>query len=141
MLPMHVIVQAAPQKALEYQTVSLRETSWQVIDLSPADLTVPLPHTFEDVLSRLESLDRMFIEPDGSFVWVGGSIESNWQVDGQLHDSSSGLINVEIKGTICVDAWEQLLSCLGWPDVQLLIQLPREGVFMAESEFRRYASL
>ena len=111
---------------------------WSAVSLSSSDLTLPLPRSFEEVLSLLEQLPRMFVEPDGSFVWVSGSTDSPWQVDGQLHDGSTGLNSVELKGTIPSDAWDQLLGCVGEPEVQLVIQLPREGVFMTDSEFRRY---
>jgi len=133
MIPMHVIVQAAPQDDLIHQTVALQGVVRQIIDLPS------LPRSFEEVLSCLESFARMFIEPDGSFVWVGGESETNWQLDGQLNDGSTGLNSVEIKGTVSTQAWNQLLQAVGWPDAQLLMQLPREGIFMTEMEFRRFA--
>ncbi|MCP4194582.1 MAG: hypothetical protein GY768_28575 [Planctomycetaceae bacterium] len=139
MIPMHVIVQAAPQDDLIHQTVALQGVVRQIIDLPSTKVVPPLPRSFEEVLSCLESFARMFIEPDGSFVWVGGESETNWQLDGQLNDGSTGLNSVEIKGTVSTQAWNQLLQAVGWPDAQLLMQLPREGIFMTEMEFRRFA--
>ena len=141
MIPMHVILQAAPKDDLVYQVVSLQGVVRQVIDLPSTKIVPPLPRSFEEVLSCLESFPRMFIEPDGSFVWVGVESKTNWQLDGQLNDGSTGLNSVEIKGTVSTQAWNQLLQAVGWPDAQLLIQLPREGIFMTEMEFRRFAEL
>jgi hypothetical protein len=35
------------------------------------DPKTALPVTFDDTLTALKSLERFFIEPDGSFVWTG----------------------------------------------------------------------
>ena len=134
----HIFVHVAPGSEHERQII-LRDESWTVLDLSVDELGSSFARSFEEALSGIERLPRMFIEPDGSFVCVNPSPEK-WQIDGQLNDGPTGLNSVEIKGTIAANAWESFLKCLGWPRESVVVQLVREGLFMSESEFRRYAT-
>lgn len=97
--------------------------------------------SFEEVFARLAALPRMFIEPDGSFVWVSDHAPLPWQVDGNLIDAQGKLRYVELKGTCPVEAWEQLLATLGWPDVRLAFQWVEQGVFFDEPQLRRFAKI
>jgi len=99
------------------------------------------PVTFEQAESSLAALPRMFIEPDGSFVWVADRGERAWQIDGQLYDRNGRLLYVEVKGNCPADALDRLLRAFGWPDVPLVFQLIREAVYLDEAGFRRYAAL
>jgi hypothetical protein len=100
-----------------------------------------LPVTFDEALAALERLDRLFIEPDGSFVWTGVTADGGaWQVDGNLIDRGESLAYVELKG-VCPEAqFDRLLSALGWPKAGLAFQLQKRGVFLDEASFRRMAS-
>jgi hypothetical protein len=101
----------------------------------------PLSVTFDQALSVLEQLDRMFIEPDGSFVWMGGASDSDrWQVDGNLIDRGDCLAYVELKGSCPELQLNQILSALGWPNEPLAFELTRRGVVIDEEEFRRMAA-
>jgi hypothetical protein len=97
--------------------------------------------TFEQALAALERLDRLFIEPDGSFVWAGATTEGEqWQVDGNLIDQGECLAYVELKGKCPEGQFDRLLSALEWPRVALVFQLRQRGTFVDEAEFRRRAS-
>ena len=101
----------------------------------------PLPVTFEQALAALEQLDRLFIEPDGSFVWRGSvSGGGAWQVDGNLIDRGDCLAYVELKGCCLAEQFDMLLAAFGWPTAKLMFQLPQRGVFLEEAEFRRLAA-
>jgi len=101
----------------------------------------PLPITFEQSLATLARLPRMFVEPDGSFVWAGEAADNvNWQVDGNLIDQGERLAYVEIKGVCPQEQFDALLTALGWPQAQLAFQLPRRGIFLDEAAFRRLAA-
>ena len=96
--------------------------------------------TFDAALAELEILDRMFIEPDGSFVWTGVTSDGQrWQVDGNLIDRGDCLAYVELKGRCPGDEFDQILKALGWPGVPLSFELTRRGVVVDEQEFRRLA--
>jgi hypothetical protein len=100
----------------------------------------PLAVTFDDALAALAGLPRMFIEPDGSFVWTGEAAGGGrWQVDGNLIDRGDCLAYVDLKGTCPVQQFDALLTALGWPESKLAFQLPQQGVFLDEAEFRRLA--
>jgi hypothetical protein len=96
--------------------------------------------TFDEALAALERLDRLFIEPDGSFVWTGARAEGGaWQVDGNLIDRGECLAYVELKGDCPEPQFDDLLAAVGWPKARLAFQLQKRGVFLEEAEFRRLA--
>ena len=96
--------------------------------------------TFEIACERLAALERMFCEPDGSFVWTSAQGEPAWQVDGNLYDHQGLLQFVDLSGTCPAEHFDRLLAALGWPETPLVFQLTREGVLLDEAEFRRQAS-
>jgi hypothetical protein len=104
-------------------------------------VTGPLAVRFEDALAALQQLNRMFIEPDGSFVWTGVTGDGQaWQVDGNLIDRGDWLAYVELKGRCPELQLNQILSALGWPEAPLVFELTRRGVVVDEAEFRRLAA-
>jgi hypothetical protein len=101
----------------------------------------PLSVSFDAALAELGLLPRLFIEPDGSFVWRGATAEgAAWQVDGNLIDRGDVLDYVELKGVCPSERLDEILRALGWPAVPLTFQLSRFGVFLREEEFRRQAA-
>lgn len=69
----------------------------------------PLPVSLENATDRLRELPRMFLEPDGSFLWNAGM----WQLEGTLYDDGRILRYVELRGACPLHAWEIFLSALG----------------------------
>src|SRR5690349_6762515 len=59
-------------------------------------LATPWDIDFETAVERLAKLERMFIEPDGAFVWRPAA---DVQIDGVLYDRNSRLQYVELKGS------------------------------------------
>jgi hypothetical protein len=102
-------------------------------------LQVPLPVSFEQASSDLAALPRMFVEPDGSLVWVSGDGEPPWQVDGVMYDRAGRLLYVELKGRCPREEFDCLLRAFGWPETPLIFQLPQKAVYLAEADFRRWA--
>lgn len=94
--------------------------------------------TFEQVAEALGLLPRMFVEPDGSFVWVSAG-ERAWQLDGVLYDGAGRLWYVELKGGCPEAEFDRLLTALGWPKTSVCFQLVREAAWLDEPTFRRYA--
>lgn len=94
--------------------------------------------SFEQVSNALASLPRMFVEPDGAFVWVS-TAEPHWQVDGVLYDGAGRLWYVEIKGRCPEAEFNRLLASLGWPQTSLRFQLVQEAVWLDEQAFRQHA--
>ncbi len=95
--------------------------------------------TFEQAGEALAKLERMFFEPDGSFVWTSGAGEPPWQVDGNLFDRSGKLLFVDLKGSSPSDQFDRLLAAFGWPATVVMYQLTQAAVFLGEAEFRRFA--
>lgn len=109
--------------------------------LAPApDSPAALPVGGDECLQRLGSLPRLFVEPDGSFVWVGGSEDAAWQVDGQVHERDGCVLSVDLKGRCPEPEFDRLLAALGWPTRPVMMQILRAGVFLDENAFRGYAA-
>ena len=91
-------------------------------------------------MARLAGLERMYCEPDGSFVWVSSQADRLWQVDGNLYDRAERLLFVDVRGTCPTEEFNRLLRCLGWPETAVMFQLVREAVLLGEEEFRKWAA-
>ncbi len=112
----------------------------RALRVPPPALSQPLAVTFETAAAQLALLPRMYVEPDGSFVWVSSSRDvASWQVDGNLYDRAGSLMFVDLSGACPPASFDQLLRCCGWPDTQLMFQLTRQALFLDEQEFRRFA--
>jgi hypothetical protein len=100
-----------------------------------ADPQSTLTVSFEDVVSQLELLPRMFIEWDGSFVWRGENQDTfaaesvAWQLDGMVYDHLGSVRYLELKGSCQLEPWKKLLSVLGWPQQEFTIHHVNEGRF------------
>jgi hypothetical protein len=102
--------------------------------------------SFEQASAALDTLDRLYLEPDGSFVWTGET-ESNspeaappgrWQLDGELYDRDGRLAYVVLKGNAPIEVLNQLLAALGCPPTCPSFQLVREGQTLDEAGFRAW---
>jgi hypothetical protein len=103
----------------------------------PGSLTV----SFDQSLKALHCLSRLFIEPDGSFVWPGATEDGErWQVDGNLIDRGDCLAYVELGGWCPEKQFDELLAVFGWPGESLVFQLRQSGLLVDEQEFRRRAA-
>jgi len=107
------------------------------LSFPPGELSASLTVTFEETLAALERLERMYVEPDGSFVWVAE--DRSWQVDGNFYDRDERLLFVELRGTAPAAKFDQLLAALGWPTAALAFEWRQAGVFLHEADFRRVA--
>lgn len=106
--------------------------------IPPEQLTVPLSITFEQATDALLALPRMFVEPDGSFVWAIDSAElGRGQLDGSLLDRGDTLQYVELKGNCSLAALDRLLAIFRPQDKSLVIQLLQQAALLDEGEFRR----
>lgn len=114
--------------------------TWPTVTVPHELLAVPLMVTFDEVIDRLSQLERMYAEPDGSFVWVSAREGLSWQVDGNVFDRNGRVVLVDTKGSCPPEEFDRLLACFGWPGEPLLFQLVRPAVFLEESAFRRHAA-
>ncbi len=120
-------------------TIQLAGRSVATLNVPRDALAVPFGISFEEASERLAQLPRMFIEPDGSFVWASPRAEASWQVDGNLFDRAGRLLFVDLKGTCPPAEFDRLLAALGWPATPLVFQLVREAAMLEESAFRKFA--
>lgn len=137
--PFHVAIHPRWAAVADGPVVRLDCGDFATLLPSPADLAGAFSRSFEEVCEALAELPRMFIEPDGSWVWVAASGEPAWQLDGMLFDRDERLLYVETKGVCPPEAFDRLLAALGWPQTAVMVQMLREAAFLGEAEFRRYA--
>jgi molybdopterin-guanine dinucleotide biosynthesis protein A len=136
----HIAVHPAPDAVVVDAPTSIDGCLCRPLRVSPEALAITLPVTFEQAAEDLARLPRMFVEPDGSFVWVAADGRGDWQVDGGLYDRAGRLLYVELKGCCPPDAFDNLLRAWGWPTTALMFQLVQHAVFLAEADFRSWAA-
>jgi hypothetical protein len=71
----------------------------------------PLASRFEDVSDRLSQIDRLHMELDGSFVWVG----PNWQLDGMIYDHADRIRYIDLKGHCDLQQWQAMIRWIAEP--------------------------
>lgn len=131
---------ARPAGTIESHDIVLSSGRYQALRIPPATLAASVfACDFETALARLAQLERMFCEPDGSFVWTANDA-GGWQVEGNLYDRAGRLAYVDVAGQCPPAQFDNLLTALGWPQTPLVFQLRREAVVLAEQEFRRLAT-
>jgi hypothetical protein len=138
----HASIHARPDDCQPAAPLEAAGQRFATLAISPEWLgRSSLARSFEEASADLARLERMYIEPDGSFVWVSSHKELPWQIDGNLHDHQDRLRLVDVKGSCPPERFDQLLAALGWPGSPLIFQLVRSAVFLDETEFRRWAGL
>jgi hypothetical protein len=149
----HVSVHPLPASPEYDPPREIRGVTVRPLRIPPEALQSPLGLSFEEAAERLERLPRMFLEPDGSFVWVVSQVELQaefptesqaespsewkWQVDGVLYDRDQRLMFVDLKGECPDSAWTALLQALGADQTPLMFQLVREALFLDEPAMRQ----
>src|ERR1700690_2447451 len=108
MLSFQIAIHARSPEVADGLEVSLGGDSVRTLNAPPAALTAQLPVTFEQTGEALSKLERLYFEPDGSFVWVSGKEEPKWQVDGNLFDRDGRLLFVDLKGSCPNDRFDLL---------------------------------
>ena len=131
----HASVHARPTSPIASREISLYGQQRTVCDVTADEVRRPLHVSFEELADRLMAQPRLFFEPDGSFVWVGGEETGGWQIDGQLNDSAQGLMSVEVKISGHPTHLPALWQLCGAPDDPLLIQIVPLGVYLEPSVF------
>jgi hypothetical protein len=115
---------------------------WPTIAVPREALAVPLACTFDEALERLAAIERLYVEPDGSFVWTSphdAGPRAAWQVDGNAFERAGRVLLVDLKGSCPPAAFDRLLVAFAWPAQALMMQLVRPAVFLDEATFRRHA--
>jgi hypothetical protein len=81
-----------------------------------------LPTSFEDAAMRLEQLDKLYFEPDGSFVWSRSRVE---QIFGMLYDSAGKLQYVDLQGSSSLKTFRAVVDAISCGDRNLTtVSLP-----------------
>lgn len=134
-----VSIQARPVEAVPGGRHGDAWGDWTTLDVPRAALTNPLAVEFDTALERLAALERMYVEPDGSFVWTSRREGLAWQVDGNAMERAGRVLLVDLRGCCPPAEFDRLLAALGWPEQPVMFQLVRPAVFLDEATFRRHA--
>ena len=133
----HVSIHPLDRSAVAGEPAVIGGREVATLRASPEATRTPHRVTFDRCAEMLATLPRMFLEPDGSFVWTGEQDGTAWQVDGVLYDQGPHLAYAEVSGRAPPDEFDQMLAAFGWPAAPLMFQLTSAGVFISEAEFRR----
>jgi hypothetical protein len=135
---MHVVIHARPRLVAIGPSVQIERKLLQTLRPTPAQLAAAFPVAFEEAYAYLERIPRMFIEPDGSFVWRGAHPDDAPPIDGLLADHHGRLTTVELKGGLSGGTLDVLLPAVGWPAAPVMFQLAREGMYLDEDGMRGF---
>ena len=80
--------------------------TWPVLAVPREALATPLAIGFDAAFERLAALERMYAEPDGSFVWTSPREGLCWQVDGNAFERHGRVLLVDLKGTCPADRFD-----------------------------------
>jgi hypothetical protein len=130
----------SPQVARGGGSIAIAGRKYPTLDVPQRALSTGFLLSFEEAAAALARLPRMYVEPDGSFVWVSSAGEHSWQVDGVLYDRDGRLLFVDLNGTCPPADFDRLLSGCGWPQTEVMFQLTRAAVFVDEATFRDLAA-
>lgn len=135
MPPFHVLIRARSRHAATGRTIAVAGVDCETLAIPSEDATL-FEVSFETACEGLGELPRLFIEPDGSFVWTGDSPQGAWQLDGNLFDRAERLCHVECKGWAPAERLDAFLKCLGWPETAVVFEHVAAGVLLSEDTFR-----
>lgn len=139
-----ITLQARPPEAAVGPAFTDAWGIWPTLAVPREVLSAPLRIGFDEAIARLSAVERLYAEPDGSFVWAcsrgsGASPGGWWQVDGNVSDREGRVLLVDLKGSCPAEEFDRLLRLVGWPEQPLMMQLVRSAVFVDEPTFRRHA--
>jgi len=137
----HATVHARPWRFEFAESCVIEDRSVRPLRIAPEMLANPMAVSFEEAVAALEILPRMFIEPDGSFVWTSESGERSWQVDGVLYDRGGYLLFVDLRGECARPALRRLITGFGAEQTPVMFQLVRQAVFLDEEAFLGFTRL
>jgi hypothetical protein len=111
------------------------------LDVGPQAALPTFAVSFEVAAAALAELPRMYVEPDGAFVWTPADTTPACRMEGVMYDRAGRLLYVDVAGECPPASFDGFLAALGWPATPLVFQLVREAVFLDEPSFRRHAEL
>lgn len=119
--------------------------TWPTLDVPRDALTAPMAIGFDAAFQRLDAIERLYAEPDGSFVWACSRATEAagqpwWQVDGNAYERAGRVLLVDLKGSCPGAEFDRLLAAFGWPEQPMMMQLVRAATFLDEVTFRRHAA-
>lgn len=65
--------------------------------------------SFDEVAKRLEQLDRLYFEPDGSFGWAPSANES---IFGMVYDAAGRVQYIELRGECELASWRKVTCAI-----------------------------
>ena len=133
----HITLHVKPSGNWSRRTMNVEGIECELLDIPANRLDCPFPVSFEEACDSLSALPRLFIEPDGSFVWVSAvDVAPPWQLDGLLFDRAGRLLYVEVKGNCPAVMFKQLVAAVGGgPGTSFVVQLVRQAVCMDADDF------
>ena len=136
----HVTIHARSSDLRPGDAIDLDRRTYRPLAVAPGNLAGPLPVSLDEALEALAKLPQMFCEPDGWLACTSPPRSPRWEITGQLTEHDGRLHTLELKGACPAERFDQILGTIGRPGTALVFQLLREGVYLDEAEFRRWAS-
>lgn len=110
--------------------------AWRVSTDSPVLGAQGFGVDYETVATQLAAIPRLYIEPDGSFVWVS-SVDPDYRIDGQTTDDGRQLLYVELRGRCDWKQFANVIEQFGVSTSDLIFQLLPEALLIKEPQLRQ----
>lgn len=85
----------------------------------------PLRISLEKAQANLQRLARMFVEPDGSFLWTGqddvGGL--HWQLEGTAYDDGRVVRYIDLRGQCPPAQWQEFLAAFEESTASVTLEL------------------
>lgn len=102
-----------------------------------------MTQTFEAFCEAIAPWPGMYVEPDGSFVWVVEAGQDRMQLDGMIYDRGGAIEYVELKGECGRSIWGRLCTLLvsgydaedGDWDTRLRVHDVERGLWLEPSRY------
>lgn len=131
----------APATVAAGPVTRLRGISLAALSIDQRILCVPFARSIEEAMQLLDRQPRCHVEPDGSFVWRAAERKGRLLVEGQLQDREGRLLFAHLRGACDSEEFLLLRNCLTDESEHCVWELTREGIFLDDGEFLRYAAV
>jgi len=126
----HLGLHRAPRTAVARRPQVWHGESVLVFECTPQEQSLEFELTFDAFLDAVTNLGNAYVEGDGSFVWRPVLRPDGTFFEGNAFDGEQALRYVELKGRGTRADFARLLTTLGWPQIEIMVQVVEDGMML-----------
>jgi hypothetical protein len=130
----HATLRPFPEGVAEEIKATWNQLEVQALRVPTQANAMSFELSYEELSDRLNRIDRLHLEPDGSFVWVN-AVDVKQRINGQITDNGKRVMFIEMRGCCVRSGMEPIVRQLGWPEVAVSFQLQPEALLVDGEQF------